>query len=113
MCAGQGHDLLGAPAGRGRVRVRLIEYVASNVAATRAAVERAELSGIEVAGAVPADLVLPAGVPGDISDADVERTIGALPRFCATGATVIWTRVRRPPDPVPRYRDAPHFRFRA
>ncbi len=50
------------------------------------------------AKAVPADLVLMAGVFGNISDADVRRTIGALPQLCADGATVIWTRTRRAPD---------------
>jgi hypothetical protein len=49
-------------------------------------------------GAVPADLVLMAGVLGNISDADIRTTIAALPRLCAPGATVIWTRTRRPPD---------------
>ncbi len=50
------------------------------------------------AKAVPADLVLMAGVFGNISDADVRRTIGAFPQLCADGATVIWTRTRRAPD---------------
>jgi len=35
---------------------------------------------------------------GNISDADVHRTIAALPELCAPGATVIWTGTRRPPD---------------
>ncbi len=54
--------------------------------------------------AVPADLVLMAGVFGNISDADVRRTIGALPQLCAAGATVIWTRTRRAPDLTPTVR---------
>jgi hypothetical protein len=49
-------------------------------------------------GAVPADLVLACGVFGNVSDADVERTVRALPMLCASGATVVWTRHRREPD---------------
>jgi S-DNA-T family DNA segregation ATPase FtsK/SpoIIIE len=47
---------------------------------------------------VPADLVLACGVFGNVTDADIVRTIDALPSLCARGATVIWTRHRRPPD---------------
>jgi len=56
------------------------------------------------AGSVPADLVLLCGVLGNISDADVERTLAALPELCAAGATVVWTRSRRPPDLTPDIR---------
>ncbi|MFC0533092.1 hypothetical protein [Phytohabitans kaempferiae] len=70
------------------------------------------LDGIEVltgdaadtanyAGAVPADLVLACGIFGNISDGDIQRTIAGLPGFCASGATVVWTRHREPPDLVP------------
>jgi hypothetical protein len=118
VCAGQGHDLIGVLAARpdaGRVRAELIENDARNVAAARAAVAAAGLGGITVtqadAGdfaayrrAVPADLVLLAGVLGNISDADVRATIDALPRLCAPGATVIWTRTRRAPDLTPAIR---------
>jgi hypothetical protein len=45
-----------------------------------------------------ADLVLMAGVFGNISDTDVRRTVAALPQLCRPGATVIWTRSRRAPD---------------
>ncbi len=125
VCAGQGHDLLGVLADRpdrSRIRARLIEYDAGNVTLARSAA--AGLSGVEVVcadagdpasyvGAVPADLVLLAGVLGNIGDTDVERTIAALPQLCAAGATVIWTRSRRPPDLVPeilRWFDAAGFR---
>ena len=40
-------------------------------------------------GAVPADLVLMAGVFGNITDADAQQTITALPEQCAADATVI------------------------
>jgi hypothetical protein len=111
-CAGQGHDLLEVLAARSdarRVRAHLIEFDERNVAAARARIAAAGLVGVTVAradagrlasyaGVVPADLVLLAGVLGNISDADVQATVAALPQLCAPGATVIWTRTRRAPD---------------
>ena len=44
------------------------------------------------AGASPADLLLVCGVFGNISDGDIEHTIGVLPTLCSPGAWVIWTR---------------------
>jgi hypothetical protein len=108
MCAGEGRDLLEVLADHGRapdVHGRLVEL--DPELAARAA-GRAPV-GIDVAcadagvtdayvGAVPADLVLVCGVFGNISDEDIEATVRGLPAFCTTGATVIWTRHRRPPD---------------
>jgi hypothetical protein len=118
VCAGQGHDLLGVLATRGdaaRVRATLLEHDERNVRAARTAITTAGLQNVIVrqvdagdlqayAGAVPADLVLMAGVFGNISDADVRRTIAALSQLCAPDATVIWTRTRREPDLTPRMR---------
>ena len=118
-CAGQGLDLVDVLAGRpdaGRVRARLIEYDQRNVDAARAGIAAAGLTDVTVvradagdlssyAGAVPADLVLLAGVLGNITDADVRATIAALPQLCAAGATVIWTRTRKAPDLTPAVRD--------
>ncbi|WP_433614730.1 class I SAM-dependent methyltransferase family protein [Dactylosporangium sp. CA-139114] len=112
VCAGQGRDLIGVLAQRpdaGRVRAALIESDPGNVAAARESIAAAGLAGISVtradAGdfaayrtAIPADLVLLVGVLGNVSDDDVRATIDALPRLCAPGATVIWTRTRRAPD---------------
>ncbi|MEH0842836.1 SAM-dependent methyltransferase [Micromonospora sp. CPCC 205711] len=117
-CAGQGHDLIGVLAARPdaqRVRGTLLEYDPGNVAAARAAADQAGLANLVVrqadagrlssyVGTVPADLVLMVGVFGNISDADVERTVVALPQLCTEGATVIWTRARRAPDLTPRIR---------
>jgi hypothetical protein len=50
------------------------------------------------------DLVLMAGVLGNISDDDVRATIAVLPQLCAADATVIWTRTRREPDLTPSIR---------
>jgi hypothetical protein len=49
-------------------------------------------------GAVPADIVLVCGVFGNISPADITRTIHALRAFCVPGGQVLWTRHRRAPD---------------
>lgn len=112
MCAGQGVDLLGALAGHPRreeVRARLVELDWRNAAIARAAFAAAGLPAVDVvtgdasltdayAGAVPADVVLVCGVFGNLADADVARTIDHLPGLCAPGATVVWTRHRRPPD---------------
>jgi hypothetical protein len=114
MCAGQGHDLIGALEGHPRapdVRARLVELHPTNC-------ERALASapvGVDVLcgdasmtasydGAVPADIVLANGVFGNISDADIVNTIETLPSLCAPGATVTWTRHRREPDLTPRIR---------
>jgi hypothetical protein len=48
--------------------------------------------------AVPVHLVLACGIFGNISRADIARTIEHLPMLCAPNATVIWARHRRPPD---------------
>ncbi|HKA68192.1 MAG TPA: SAM-dependent methyltransferase [Actinomycetes bacterium] len=116
LCAGQGHDLLGVLAAHPRaadVTALLVERDPRNVSAARGSIAAGGLAGrITVAEAdaartelyrdvVPADLVLVCGVFGNISDADVERTIGFCRQLCRTGGTVIWTRHRQPPDLVP------------
>jgi hypothetical protein len=115
MCAGQGHDVIGALAGHpraGDVRARLVELDAENVAQARAAapanvdVVCADASDTNMyAGAVPAGVVLANGVFGNISDADIEHTVMRLPSLCAPNATVVWTRHRRPPDVTFAIRD--------
>jgi hypothetical protein len=97
------------------VRATLLEYDPRNVAAAQAAVDQAALPHVTVvradagdrtayAATVPADLVLMAGVFGNISDVDVRGTISALPELCAGDAIVIWTRTRRAPDLTPAVR---------
>ena len=111
MCAGEGRDLLGALDGHSRrdVTGRLVELDPELAERARAHAAALGLTGLEVsvgdagdttayAGAVPADLVLACGVFGNISDADIEKTLRALPMFAAPDATVIWTRHRREPD---------------
>jgi hypothetical protein len=108
ICAGQGRDLIGVLEGHARradVRARLVELDERNCDLARASAP----PGVEVvcgdasvtsayAGATPAEIVIACGVFGNISDADIVRTIEVLPSLCASGATVIWTRHRRPPD---------------
>ena len=120
LCAGEGRDLLGVLAHHPRARdvtARLVERDPRNAAAARAAVREAGLAGIAVvegdaghaesyAGAVPADLVVACGIFGNVSDADIEATIAALPSLCAPGAVVLWTRHRTPPDHTPAIRSA-------
>ncbi len=118
LCSGDGRDVLGVLAarkGRDRVSGRLIELDPDIADAAMDAVADGGVTGISVlnadasrtqsfAGAVPADLVLLCGIFGNISNADVERTITALPMLVSPGAHVIWTRHPRPPDLTPALR---------
>ena len=128
MCAGQGRDLIGVLAShprRGDVRARLVEIDPRNVAFAAQSARQAGLTVITPAGAgsggpagievvagdaglmrhyrdlAPADLVLACGVFGNLTDADVLRTVEACAQLCREGGTVVWTRHRRPPDLVP------------
>ena len=115
MCAGQGRDILGVLADHPRradVTARLVELDRRNAEVAQAAADAAGLDGVRIvegdasltdcyAGMVPADLVLACGIFGNISNADIERTIGACTQLCKRGGTVIWTRHRSEPDPVP------------
>jgi hypothetical protein len=118
LCAGQGRDLLGVLESHERsrdVRARLVELDPRNVTATNPTLHHLTSRGAIIAGAVdvvegdaaetdwytdliPAHLVLCCGVFGNISDGDVRQVVQALPSFCDTGAVVLWTRHRRPPD---------------
>ncbi len=117
MCAGQGRDLIGAVGKHARredVRARLVELDPRNA---EVAASLGRQAGLEVdvvtgdaslsdayEGAVPAGIVLACGIFGNISDADIHRTIGLLPMLCEEGATVIWTRHCREPDLTPSVR---------
>jgi hypothetical protein len=115
MCAGQGRDLIGVLADHpraGDVTARLVEWDEANAADARQAAAAAGLDRVGVvcddaastvlyADLVPADLVLVCGVFGNITDADVYRTIDHCPQLCATGGTLVWTRHRKEPDLVP------------
>ncbi|HZN13727.1 MAG TPA: hypothetical protein VFB78_05640 [Acidimicrobiales bacterium] len=125
-CAGQGRDLIPVVAEHARradVIARLVELDPRNADIARAAAADAGLVPLTVvtgdagttsayAGSVPANLVLFCGIWGNVTDADVEHSIGALPTLCAPGAIVIWTRHRQPPDltvSIRRWLDASGF----
>jgi hypothetical protein len=114
LCAGRGLDVLPLLPVHARgpdIRGRLIELDAWNVEVARSLapdgieVIQADAGGTDAyIDAVPADLLLVCGKFGNVSDEDVERTARAVPRLCAAGATVVWTRSRHAPDltPAPR-----------
>ncbi|UWE11054.1 class I SAM-dependent methyltransferase [Actinacidiphila bryophytorum] len=115
LCAGQGRDLLEVLAGHPRrddVTARLVELDPRNTAFAEESARSAGLHQVEVVTAdaslvdeyadmVPADLVLVCGVFGNITDADIERTIASCAELCRNGGTVVWTRHRGAPDRVP------------
>lgn len=112
LCAGQGRDVVGVLPWHPRrddVSALLVEIDPKNAELARQATEAAGLGRVRVrqadaglianfADALPADVLLLAGIFGNVSNADIRRTIGAAAALCSDGATVIWTRHRRPPD---------------
>ena len=118
LCAGQGHDVLSVLADhprRGDVNPVLIESDPRNVELARSRAQAAGLPQVDIrqadasrvsgfADALPADILLLCGIFGNVSDADIRRTVEAAPALCAPGGTVIWTRHRRPPDLTPQIR---------
>jgi len=119
LCAGQGHDVTGALAGHPRrddVHAVLVEANPHNAALARDRLRDAGLPHAEVreadagwvsnyADALPARVLLLCGIFGNVSNEDIRHTAQAAPALCTAGATVIWTRNRRPPDLTPQIRD--------
>lgn len=115
LCAGQGRDLIGALADHpraGDVQARLVELDERNVAAANEAAARAGLTGVRAVAAdaaqpaqyqdlVPADLVLICGVFGNLTLTGVADLVEHCTWLCGTGGSVVWTRHRETPDPVP------------
>jgi hypothetical protein len=111
LCAGQGHDVLAAASAHPRgadLTGRLVELDPVNATAAVARVAALGLTGIDVCqadagttdayeGAVPADLIVACGIFGNVSLADIERTVRTLPSLCARDAWVVWTRHPRGP----------------
>lgn len=109
MCAGDGGDVLEVLASRRfspPVQALLVELDPELADRARALADRLDLApAVRVrtadAGRVdsyaelaPAHVVLACGVFGNISEADVRRTVGALPGLLCPGGWVIWTRGR-------------------
>lgn len=104
ICAGDGRDLLPILASTdGDVDAVLVEIDTDLADRARVTAEASGLSRVRVhigdaglsstlSGLPPADVFLACGVFGNITDADLETTIGALPAFVAPGGAVIWTR---------------------
>ena len=118
MCAGQGRDVIGVLPDHPRrrdVKAVLVELDPANLRWAREAAARTGLTQLELvegdaavsdvyAPFVPGDIVLACGIFGNISDSDIERTVGNLSMLCAPGAAVIWTRHRNEPDLTPQVR---------
>lgn len=109
MCAGDGGDVLPVLASvrpELPVRALLVELDPDLADRARAAAAQLELaSAVQVrtadagrsdsyAGLAPAHIVLVCGVFGNIGEADVRRTVGALPGLLGPAGWVIWTRGR-------------------
>lgn len=119
MCAGDGRDVLPVVRDHPRrsdVRVRLVELderLADRAARAAGAMGLADVEVVVAdagttsayVSAVPADVVLVSGVFGHVPEADIRRTIHSLPSLCRSGAQVLWTRHRRPPDRTPDVRE--------
>ena len=119
LCAGQGRDVIDVVATHPRGQAVSALLVEQDPALVRFARTRAEAAGVGdrisvvegdaaqsrlYAEVVPADVVLVCGVFGNISEADITRTVHAMSGWCTPGGQVIWTRHRRPPDRTPAVR---------
>jgi len=119
LCAGQGRDVLGVLPSHPRsddVSALLIEADAQNADLAIQGAARAGLDQVQVrradaavvasfADALPADVLLLCGIFGNVSATDIRRIVDTAASLCADGATVIWTRHRRPPDVTGQVRD--------
>ena len=113
MCAGDGRDLLGVlqthPRGRcvgaaRRAGSRLAERARASAPATIEVLCSDAGNSDAYEGIAPVNLLLCCGVFGNITDADIQNTIGSWSMLCASEATVIWTRHTREPDLTPQIR---------
>ena len=123
LCSGDGRDTIPVVAGAERdVAVTLVEL---DEGLARAAAAAAAAAGIAAdvrtgdAGAAatwsdlpPVDVLMLCGVFGNISDADVERTVVAARSMLTPGGAVIWTRGNRVPDDPTEHTDDPAERVR-
>jgi hypothetical protein len=105
LCAGEGRDVLPVLAEHPDVTALLVELDPTLSDRARATAAALGLSRVEVriadAGATdtylhvpPADVLTACGVFGNISTADVRRTIATLPSLLSPAGVVIWTRGR-------------------
>ena len=118
LCAGDGRDLLEVLAQQAageQVDAVFVEITPELTERARAVAAAFGLDRVRVrtgdagdpqvyADCAGVDLLLLAGLFGNISDKDVQRVIGTLPMLCRAGARVIWTRHRKEPDLTPTIR---------
>jgi len=119
LCAGRGTDVIEVLADHPRrdtTRARLVELDPELADHARRSAAALGLDHVEVVtgdasdsrvadGIAPADVLVACGIFGNISDDDIHAFVDFTPALCASRATVIWTRHRRPPDLTPRIRD--------
>ena len=105
LCSGEGRDLLPELAAHPDLAARVVLVERDPELAARAGRAAADLPTVDVrtgdAGDVatfrdvlPVDLLLLCGIFGNVSEADIRRTVAAVPGMLTPGGTVIWTRGR-------------------
>lgn len=111
MCSGDGRDVLPVLAQHDDVTSLLVELDQELADAARRHTTELRLDDVVVRttdagctsayeGHVPADVLLACGVFGNITDADLVRTVSALPGLLASRGVVVWTRgATAPLDP--------------
>jgi len=123
LCSGDGRDTIPVIAGaESQVAATLVEL---DEGLARTAATAAASAGIAAdvragdAGAaatwsdvLPVDVLMLCGVFGNISDADVDRTVGAVRSMLTPGGAVIWTRGRWVPEDPTSHTDDPAERVR-
>lgn len=103
LCAGDGRDLLPELAERPRLTATATLVELDPQLAASASQHGPPVRGIDVrrgdagdvstyADVLPVDLLLLCGIFGNVSTADIQRTVAAVPAMLADGGTVIWTR---------------------
>ncbi|MFM2069797.1 MAG: hypothetical protein RLZZ623_60 [Actinomycetota bacterium] len=118
LCTGEARDLSGAAIDHPRagdltgaaveLSGGLASIAASNLSAAGTAIEvRCADAGrsIHWADVLPVDLLVIAGIFGNLTDHHVQRTIAAVPAMVTSGGSVIWTRHRKDPDLTPQIRE--------
>jgi hypothetical protein len=113
LCAGDGRDLVPVLARHARRREvdallveldqQLVEAADRSIAAEsltdRVVVRRADAGDVSsYRDALPADLLLLCGIFGNVSVADIRRTVAAIPGLVRGGGCVVWTRGGGDPD---------------
>ena len=118
LCAGEARDLSGAATGHPRAGDVCGGAIELNPGLAAIAAQRLQAAGTHVevrcadAGRpihwddiVPVDLLLLAGIFGNLPDDDVERTVRATAAMLRPGGIAVWTRHRRAPDLTPSIRE--------